>query len=52
MDIEGEIKSGEEANIVKIVAKNLIAKYPDNASLLKEAKALLKTCAHVPEETI
>lgn len=26
-DVEGEIKHGEEANIVKIVAQNLVEKY-------------------------
>ena len=37
-DVEGEVKKGEEANIVKIVVANLISKYGQNAKVLKEAK--------------
>ena len=41
-DIEGEVKSGEEANIVKIVVENLLEKFPNNITLLKEVKQILK----------
>ena len=41
-DIEGEVKAGEEANIVKIVVDNLLEKFPNNITLLKEVKQILK----------
>ena len=41
-DIEGEIKRGEESNIVKIVVQNLLEKFPDDIILLKEVKDILK----------
>ena len=49
---EGEIKQGEEANIVKIVVANLISKYSQNAKVLKEAKRICKRSPQVPEETV
>ena len=33
--IEGEIKPGEEANIVKIVTQNLVEKYSQDARVLR-----------------
>jgi roadblock/LC7 domain-containing protein len=50
--VEGEIKKGEEANIVKIVALNLITKFSDDAKVLKGAKEILKKSARVPAETV
>ncbi len=41
-DIAGEVKKGEEANIVKIVVKNLLQKYQQDAKVLKKAKGILK----------
>ena len=37
-DVEGEVKKGQEANLVVIVVKNLIEKFPNDIVLLKEVK--------------
>ena len=52
MAVEGEVKFGEEANLVKIVTKNIIEKYHSDAKVLKEAAKILKGSRHVPVETI
>ena len=54
MEVQGEIKAGEEANIVKIVTANLIKKFGTDARVLKEAKQILKGSngENVPEETV
>ena len=41
-DVEGEVKKGQEANLVVIVVKNLIEKFPNDIVLLKEVKDILK----------
>ena len=46
-DIEGEIKVGEENNIVKIVVKNLIEKFPENILVLNEVKKILASSQYV-----
>ena len=46
-DIEGEIKVGEENNIVKIVVKNLIEKFPENILVLNEVKKILAGSQYV-----
>ena len=51
-DIEGEIKHGEEANLVKIVMSNLVEKYQSDAQVLKQAKSILKKSEKVPAETV
>ena len=51
-EVDGEIKPGEEGNIVKIVVGNLIKKFGKDAQLLREAKAILKQSKHVSPETI
>ena len=48
----GEIKKGEEANIVNIVMKNLVNKYQKDARVLKLAKVILKESKNVPESTM
>ena len=50
-DIEGEVKAGEEANIVKIVVDNLLEKFPNNITLLKEVKQILKSSKHIDPTT-
>ena len=47
-EIAGEVKKGEEANIVNIVVRNLVQKYPDDAKVLKRAKVILKESKDVP----
>ena len=50
--IEGEIKAGEEANLVKIVVQNLVSRYSQDATVLKKAKDMLKAGSeHIPDET-
>jgi len=51
-NVEGEVKKGEEANIVKIVVQNLITKFSGDAKVLKEAKRILKKSPQVPAETV
>ena len=52
-DIEGEVKKGEEANIVKIVVDNLLEKFPNDITLLKEVKQILKQSKHIdPSSTL
>ena len=50
--VPGEINPGEEANIVKIVTKNLILKFGNDAKVLKEAKSILKKSENVSDETV
>ena len=50
--IQGEVRPGEEANIVKIVTQNLIKKFSTDAKTLKQAKQILKGSPHVPVETV
>ena len=47
-EIAGEVKKGEEANIVNIVVRNLVQKYSDDAKVLKRAKAILEDSKDVP----
>ena len=51
-DIEGEVKKGEEANIVKIVVDNLLQKFPNNILLLKDVKQILKQSQHIDGSTL
>lgn len=49
---QGEIKPGEEENLVKIVVSNLVRKFGKDAILLKEAKKILKSSKHITSETL
>ena len=52
-DIEGEVKRGEEGNIVKIVVENLLEKFPNDIILLREVKNILKQSKHIdPDSTL
>ena len=52
-DVEGEVKRGEEGNIVKIVVQNLLEKFPNDIVLLKEVKDILKESKHIdPDSTL
>ncbi len=51
-NVEGEVKKGEESNIVKIVAQSIIAKYGSDAKVLKEASKILKKSSRVSAETL
>lgn len=41
-EVEGETKVGEEANIVKIVWRNLKTRFESDAVVLRDAKIILK----------
>lgn len=46
-NVEGEVKSGEESNLVRIVVNNLMEKFPENILVLKEVAKILSTSVHV-----
>lgn len=46
-DIEGEIKAGEEGNLVRIVVKNLLERFPENILVLREVAKILGSSAYV-----
>jgi hypothetical protein len=46
-DIEGEVKAGEEGNLVKIVVQNLLERFPENILVLKEVAKILASSAYV-----
>ena len=46
-EIEGEIKPGEESNIVKIVVKSLLEKFPTNILVQREVIKILATSQYV-----
>jgi hypothetical protein len=46
-EVEGEIKPGEESNIVKIVVKSLLEKFPTNILVLREVIKILGTSQYV-----
>ena len=51
-DIEGEIKQGEESNLVKIVSNNIIEKFGKSCiTTIKKCYELLKASAHVDDPT-
>ena len=45
--IEGEIRAGEESNLVRIVVSNLMERFPENILVLKEVAKILGTSAYV-----
>jgi U3 small nucleolar RNA-associated protein 6 len=49
---EGEIKAGEESNLVKIVVTNLLEKFSTNVLVLKEAYKILKESQYVDEGSV
>lgn len=46
-DIEGEVKAGEEGNLVRIVVQNLLERFPENILVLKEVAKILASSAYV-----
>ena len=50
--VEGEIKPGEEANIVNIVTRNVIEKFGTDAKVLRDVKKILQSSDHVQAETV
>ena len=46
-NIEGEIRAGEESNLVRIVVSNLMERFPENILVLKEVAKILGTSAYV-----
>ena len=51
-DVEGEIKHGEEANLVKIVAQNIMGKFGDKEiCLLRDCYKALKESKYVDQQT-
>ncbi len=51
-NVEGEVKKGEESNIVQIVAQSIITKFGSDAKVLKEASKILKKSPRVSAETL
>ncbi|MFN9898596.1 MAG: hypothetical protein ACK55Z_07345 [bacterium] len=46
-NIEGEIRAGEESNLVRIVVSNLMERFPENILVLKEVAKILGTSTYV-----
>ena len=51
-DQEGEVKRGEESNLVEIVFKQLVDKYADQLLVLREAKKMFKQSKYIGSDLI
>jgi len=49
-DVEGETKRGDEANLVKIVFRQLADKFSDDIIVLREAKRMLAESKFISSE--
>jgi hypothetical protein len=51
-EVEGEIKPGEECNIVKIVVKNLLEMFPENILVMREVVQILSKSPYVDKSIV